>query len=72
MPVSENMYYALESRVVKVEQNQAVKDEAMKAIVDRLTKIETILSRLTWLLVTGIGGAFIAFLLSGAVHVPVI
>ena len=72
MPVSETMFEALRERVTDVEQILAVREEAMKSIIDRLTKIETILSRLTWLLVTGIGGAFIAFLLSGAVHVPVI
>jgi hypothetical protein len=42
----------------------------MKSTHARLDKIETILSRLTWLLVSGIGTAFIAFIVSGMLTVP--
>jgi hypothetical protein len=48
----------------------AVREEGMKSTHARLDKIETILSRLTWLLVSGIGTAFIAFIVSGMLTVP--
>jgi hypothetical protein len=69
MPVTEVAFDTLKERVIEVEQTLAVREEAMKSIVDRLTKIETILSRLTWLLVTGIGGGVVAFLVSGGFYV---
>lgn len=63
--VSDVAFEALKDRVVNVERQQAVKTATDTAIETRLTKIETVLSRLTWLMVTGIGGAAIAFVVSG-------
>lgn len=71
MPVTEIAFGALRDRVAEVEQSIAVRDETMKSITSRLDKIETVLSRLTWLMISGILGAFMAFVLSGGLaHVP--
>lgn len=64
-PPTDIAFEALKDRVITVERQQAVKSEADKSIEERLTKIEVVLSRLTWLLVTGIGGAFVAFVING-------
>ena len=48
----------------------AIREEGMKSTHMRLDKIETVLSRLTWLLVSGIGMAFVAFIVSGGLRVP--
>lgn len=48
----------------------AVREEGLKSTHMRLDKIETILSRLTWLLVSGIGLAFVAFVIGGGLRVP--
>lgn len=72
MPVTENAFEVLKDRVNLLERQQAVKSATDEAIDARLTKIETVLARLTWLMVTGIGGAFIAFMVSGGLaHVPI-
>lgn len=70
MPVTDIAFGVLRDRVAEVEQSIAVRDETMKSITSRLDKIETVLSRLTWLMVTGIAGAFLAFVLGGGLHVP--
>ena len=69
MPVTESAFEALKDRVTLVERHQAVKSATDEAIEHRLTKIETVLSRLTWLMVSGIGGAAIAFVVSGGLNV---
>ena len=51
--------------VVDIRLSLAVREEGMKSTHARLDKIEAILSRLTWLLVSGIGMAFIAFIVGG-------
>jgi hypothetical protein len=51
--------------VQEIRLSLAVREEGMKSTHARLDKIETILSRLTWLLVSGIGMAFVAFLIGG-------
>lgn len=56
--------------VVNIRLSQAASDEGMKSTHMRLDKIETILSRLTWLLVSGIGLAFVAFVVGGGLRVP--
>ena len=56
--------------VQEIRLSLAVREEGMKSTHARLDKIETILSRLTWLLVSGIGTAFIAFIVSGMLTVP--
>lgn len=69
MPVSDLAFETLKDRVTVVERQQAVKSATDSAIETRLTKIETVLSRLTWLMVTGIGGAAMAFVISGGLNV---
>jgi hypothetical protein len=73
VPVTETQFDALRDRMVAVERQQAVREETMKVIGDRLTKIESTLSRLTWIVITAVVGAAITFLLNGgAIHVPVL
>jgi hypothetical protein len=67
--VTEVAFEALRDRVTLVERQQAVKTATDEEIEHRLEKIETVLSRLTWLLVAGIGGAAIAFVVSGGLNV---
>ena len=62
-------FEALKDRVTLVERQYAVKTATDEEIEHRLEKIETVLSRLTWLLVAGIGGAAIAFVVSGGLNV---
>jgi hypothetical protein len=61
---------ALHDDMVDVRMSMAVREEGMKSTHARLDKIETILSRLTWLLVSGIGLAFVAFVVGGGLRVP--
>lgn len=68
MAVTDLQFEALRDRVINVERQFAVKSATDEAIEHRLTKIETVLSRLTWLMVTGIGGAAIAFVVSGGLN----
>ena len=68
MVVTEVAFEALRDRVTLVERQQAVKSATDASIETRLTKIETVLSRLTWLMVSGIGGAAIAFVVSGGLN----
>jgi len=65
VPVTDAAFEALRDRVTVVERQQAVKSATDEAIEARLTKIEVVLSRLTWLMVSGIGGTAIAFVVSG-------
>ena len=69
MPVSDMSFEALKDRVTLVERQQAVKSATDSAIEGRLTKIETVLSRLTWLLVSSIAMAFFAFVISGGLNI---
>lgn len=48
----------------------AVRDEQMKGIRGDLTTIKSTLSRLVWLMVTGLAGAFMAFIINGGLKVP--
>lgn len=61
-------FETLKDRVTLVERQQAVKSATDASIETRLAKIETVLSRLTWLMVSGIGGAAIAFVVSGGLN----
>lgn len=71
MPVTEVAFDALRDRLAKVEQDLAVRQETLKGISERLSKIETTLSRLTWIVITAVVGAALTFLLNGGgVHVP--
>ncbi len=71
MPVTDAAFEALRDRVTLVERQQAVKSATDASIEIRLEKIETVLSRLTWLLVAGIGGAAIAFVVSGGLSAAI-
>lgn len=68
MAVTDVMFEALKDRVVNVERQQAVKSATDTAIETRLTKIETVLSRLTWLLVSSIAMALFAFIIGGGLN----
>jgi len=68
MPVTDVAFDALRDRVTHVEQRIAVRDETLKAIEMRLSHIEAILSRLTWLLVAGIGAAAVTFIINGGLR----
>jgi hypothetical protein len=66
-----------ESRLTALEQwkgqrdiADAVREEQLKGIKGDLATIKTTLSRLVWLMVTGIIGGFIAFVINGGLKVP--
>jgi hypothetical protein len=59
-PVSDDNFARVVDRIVALERNHAVKDETMKGIEKRLDAIETILSRLTWLIVASVVGSVLA------------
>ena len=61
MPITEAAFEALRVRVTAVEQSIAVREETLKTITDCLVKIETILSRLTWLMISSIITAAMTF-----------
>lgn len=72
MAISDRQFELVEARLSVLERDQAVMQNAFENTNVRLGKIETILSRLTWLMVTGIGGALIAFIISGGlIRVPI-
>jgi hypothetical protein len=48
----------------------AVRDEQMKGIKGDLSSIKTTLSRLVWLMITGLAMGFIAFIINGGLKVP--
>lgn len=48
----------------------AVRDEQFKGIKEDLTSIKSNLSRLAWLVITGIAMGFIAFIINGGLKVP--
>ena len=68
MVVTEVAFEALRDRVTLVERQQAVKSATDASIETRLTKIETVLSRLTWLLVSSIAMALFAFIIGGGLN----
>lgn len=66
-----------ETRIVALEQwraqmdiANAVRDEQFKGIKADLKSIQSALSRLVWLMITGLAGGFIAFIISGGLRVP--
>lgn len=69
MPVTEAALNQLRDRLEAVERKQAVREETLRNIETRLAAIESTLSRLTWLMVTAIGGAAMAFVVNGGFHV---
>ena len=66
-----------EGRIVALEQwrsqmdiANAVRDEQFKGIKEDLTSIKGIVSRLSWIMVTGLAMGFIAFIVNGGLKVP--
>ena len=55
----------LEDRVSKLEIKSAVDHERHSSVILRLDKIDGHISKLVWLIMTAIIGAFMAFLMSG-------
>ena len=64
-PVSDEAFEAMKTRQSTLELDNAVRAESNKNVEARLSKIEEALSRVTWLLVSGIGAGFVAFIISG-------
>lgn len=56
---------ALADDVVDIRLSLAAREEGMKSTHARLDKIETLLSRINWLILSGIGMAVIAFIVGG-------
>lgn len=52
-------------RVSVLERDSAVRDERMAGIQSSLTKIETSVGKVAWLIVTAIIGGIMAFILKG-------
>lgn len=59
---------ALETWRQQTEVSGARLDERFISMDKRLNRIDTNISRLVWLLITGIGGAFIAFVVKGGLN----
>jgi hypothetical protein len=59
-PVSDEHFSLALDRITALEQYRAVREETMRGIDKRLSAIETILSRLTWLIMTTVIGAVLA------------
>ena len=66
-----------EMRIVALEQwrsqtdiANAVRDEQFKGIKEDLKSIKGIVSRLAWLMITGIAMGFVAFVVNGGLKVP--
>lgn len=71
MAVSDAAFEAVKRDVNSLRTEHAVRTERDQHIEERLTKIEVILSRLTWIIVSGIGGAFVAFVINGGLSTVV-
>ena len=70
MAVSEASFETLKSDFETMRTEAAVRAERDKSIEARLAKIESILARLTWLIVAGIGVAFVSWVVSGGLAPP--
>lgn len=65
MAVTEAAFENVRGRVTELERKVSVKEVQDAGIDERLSKIESILSRLTWIILAGIGAAFVAFIIGG-------
>lgn len=65
----ETRIVALEQWRAQMEIANAVRDEQFKGIKADLKSIQSALSRLVWLMITGLAGGFIAFVISGGLKV---
>ena len=60
----------LEQWRMAVELANAVRDEQFKGVRKDISDIKTTLSRIVWLILTGLIGGFIAFVINGGMRVP--
>lgn len=60
----------VKSRVVKLEISKAREEERHNQLVSRLDKIDGHMTRVIWIILTGVGGAFVAFVLRGGLLGP--
>jgi len=65
MPVSEIAFERMKADIEDLRFAQAARVEREKSDEARLSRIEGILSRLTWIVLAAIGGAFMAFVING-------
>jgi hypothetical protein len=65
MAVSEAQFDLMRNRVIELERSYAVREESLKTVNDRLGRIESTLSRITWLIVTAIIVAAMTFIMNG-------
>lgn len=56
--------------MVTLEQKYAVREETMMGVNTRLGRIESTLSRITWILVGGILSGLVAFIAQGGLRIP--
>lgn len=61
---------ALETWRSQMDISNAVRDEQYRTIKEDLKSIKGTLSRLAWLMITGIAMGFIAFMINGGFKVP--
>ena len=71
MPITEAQFESLREDVKELQQQYAVREETLRTIDKRLTGIESLLSRMNWLIISGIGVALLAFILGGGLNLPV-
>ena len=53
-----------------LEQKYAVREETLMGVSTRLGRIESTLSRITWILVGGILSGLVAFIAQGGLRIP--
>lgn len=58
----------MDNRVTTLERNEAVSGERMSVIQSSLIKIDNNISRIVWIFVTAVVGAFAAFVLKGGLN----
>ena len=56
--------------MVTLEQKYAVREETLMGVDTRLGRIESTLSRITWILVGGILSGLVAFIAQGGLRIP--
>lgn len=72
MHITDAQFEALREDVNELKQQYAVREETLRTIDKRLTGIEGLLSRMNWLIISGIGVALLAFILGGGLSLPVV
>lgn len=60
----------LEETVTEIRLSLAARDEGFRNANIRLEKIESMLSRVTWLIIGGIISGAVAFIIAGGLRVP--